>query len=51
MTRCDIHHSEHGDYYEMLVDGQFAGNFDTVNEAAEEFDRMLEEDRKEAKAC
>lgn len=47
MTQCDIRHSEHGEYYEMSVDGEFAGNFDTVHEAATEFEHILAEKKKE----
>ena len=37
---CTIKRSEKGPYYEMTVDGQFCGNYDTVKEASEEFEQM-----------
>ena len=39
---CDIRRSDKGPYYTMMIDGVFAGNFDTVTEAANEFDTYLD---------
>ena len=37
-----IVHTEYG-YYALLVDGKFAGNYDSVSEAEKEFDNYMEE--------
>ena len=38
-----ISRSKDGPYYEMEVNGKFAGNYDTVKEAADDFEKMKEE--------
>ena len=35
-----ISRSKNGPYYEMTVDGKFAGNYDTMKEAADDFEEM-----------
>lgn len=46
---CTIDRSKKGPYYEMKIDGKFAGNYDTVKEAAEDFDKMVNEKKQEEK--
>lgn len=41
---CEIRHHEYGACYTLLVDGRFEGNFETVSEAAREFDRIKMEE-------
>ena len=41
---CEIKKHAHCDCYTLTVEGKFCGNFDTAVEAAEEFDRMWEEE-------
>ena len=36
----EINRSKKGPYYEMTVDNKFAGNYDTVKEAADDFEEM-----------
>ena len=45
-TSCEIKHHEHSECYTLMVDGKFCGNYDTVVEAANEFEslRMEEEE-------
>lgn len=38
--KCEIKHHDAAECYTLIVDGQFCGNFDTVMEAAKEFDEM-----------
>ena len=40
---CDIHRSKKGPYYEMFIDGKFYGNYDTVKEAADDYEKYVEE--------
>lgn len=40
MDKCEIKHHDHCECYTLTVDGKFCGNFDTVSEAAAEFDRL-----------
>lgn len=40
LNSCEIKRHEHCDCYTLSVDGKFCGNFDTVKEAAAEFDRI-----------
>ena len=35
-----ISRSKDGPYYKMEVNGKFAGNYDTVKEAADDFEKM-----------
>ena len=46
---CEIKRHEHCECYTLLVDGEFRGNFDSVAEAAKEFEEIYREN--EAKAC
>ena len=43
MSECVIVRSKAGAYYEMFVDGQHVGNYDTATEAAKEYDKIKEE--------
>lgn len=45
MTNCRIQHSDVGEYYEMYVDDIFVGTYDTVKEAAEDYDRMATDEK------
>ena len=36
-----IKHNEHGCYYELYLNGVFAGNYDTATEAADEAGRII----------
>lgn len=38
-----INRSKDGPYYVMTVDNKFAGNYDTVKEAADDFEKMKAE--------
>ncbi len=40
-TSCEIKRSERGECYEMTVDGKFYGNYDSVVEAAKEFEEIM----------
>lgn len=40
---CEIKRSDRGSYYTMLVDGEFAGNYDTVTEAAKAYEDIQKE--------
>ena len=40
---CTIEKNSKGAYYTMTIDGHFAGNYDTVTEAAMAYDQMVEE--------
>lgn len=40
-TKCEIRHSERGECYEMLINGEFYGNYDSVFEAAKEFEELM----------
>ena len=40
-TKCEIRHSEQGECYEMLINGEFYGNYDSVFEAAKEFEELM----------
>jgi len=43
----DIHRSAKGPYYEMLIDGTFYGNYDSVKEAADDYEKYVKEKRHE----
>lgn len=45
MSECRIRHSEKGEYYEMYVGDILVGTYDTVKEAADDFDRMAAEEK------
>ena len=49
-SSCDIHRSEDGQCYEMAIDGHFYGNYDTVGEAALDYERYLKEQEQEESA-
>lgn len=34
----DIRHSDKGEYYEMYVNGEFKGNYDSVVDAAKDYE-------------
>lgn len=42
--RLEINHSSKGEYYEMYIDGKFQGNYDSVKEAADEYEHICEEE-------
>ena len=42
-----INRSKNGPYYEMTIDGKFAGNYDSLKEAADDFEEMKAKARKE----
>lgn len=44
---CDINHSDKGNYYEMKVGGKFYGNYDSVVEAAEDYEKLFAPDEEE----
>lgn len=44
---CTIKRSNDGPYYILLVNGHFCGNFDSVKEAADEFDSICMESKQE----
>ena len=37
---CTIKRSDKGSYYTLLVDCEFCGNYDTVKEAADEYEQI-----------
>lgn len=39
--RCEINRSKDGKSYVLKIDGVFAGNFDTVTEAAKEYEDQI----------
>lgn len=45
MTNCRIQHSDKGEYYEMYVNDILVGTYDTVKEAAEDYDRMATDEK------
>lgn len=49
---CTITRSDRGPYYVLEVDGKFQGNYDTVTEAAGEYEQMKRtaKDKEEASA-
>ena len=44
---CEIKHSEHSECYEMTIDGKFYGSYDSVVEAAKEFEEMVLREQEE----
>ena len=38
---CDIHRSSKGPYYEMTIDNKFYGNYDSVKEAADDYEKYM----------
>lgn len=44
--RCEIKHSDTSECYELTIDGKFYGSYDTMIEAAKEFDAIIEEEAK-----
>lgn len=42
--QLDIHRSDRGEYYEMYVDGKFEGNYSTVSEAAQDYEKLMAEE-------
>ena len=46
----DIHHSNTGEYYEMYIDGKFIGNYDTVNEAVQDYEELKKAEAEKASA-
>lgn len=46
-TRCEIRHSEHNESYEMTIDGKFYGSYDSVVEAAKEFEKLVLREQEE----
>ena len=49
MTECDIRHDDRHGYYTLTVNGQFEGNFDTMREAALEYEQIVKEKKEEKK--
>ena len=45
-TSCDIRRSPRGPFYEMSINGQFYGNYDSVKEATDDYEAYLEKQRK-----
>ena len=45
--KCEIKHSKRGEYYEMFINGEFYGNYDTVDEAARDLDQIVLEKAEE----
>lgn len=48
--RLDIHKSKKGPYYEMYINGQFYGNYDTVKEASDDYEEYRKEEQKKEEA-
>lgn len=46
-TSCEIKHSEYSECYEMTIDGKFYGSYDSVVEAAKEFEEMVLREQEE----
>lgn len=46
---CQITHGD-GEYYTLMVNGKFEGNFDRLIEAAKEYERIKEERENEQSA-
>ena len=44
MATVQIKHSNTGEYYEMYVDGNLVGTYDTPSEAAREYDTDMAEE-------
>ena len=42
---CEIKRSDKGPYYTMKIDGEFAGNYDTVQEAANDYEDILKKEK------
>ena len=45
--RLDIHHSDVGEYYEMFVDGELVGTYDTLHEAVLDYESNFSEEEAE----
>lgn len=45
---CEINRSKDGKSYELKIDGKFAGNFDTVSEAAREYEEQKDKEEESA---
>ena len=47
-TSCEIKRSNTCEAYELVVDGKFCGNYDTVAEAANEYESLCMQEEQSA---
>lgn len=45
--KVDIHRSSRGPYYEMTINDKFYGNYNSVKEAADDYEEYLKDKEKE----